>query len=222
MDLRKGILGILQLAGLGALAFAAAAAAQVTIPDFNVEATTAESGEMSLIVVPDGSGSGFDAAYRFATSSPTADATILMTLYNGDPFWGDLVANFPREDIWLACSNGHFAFCPGGTIADADTDANGQTSWRLPLHAGGWIDPSAGDELWICISGDMLDPHGLGGLRLNSPDLNFDLRVDLADVAAFASDYYGTYRYRSDFVWDGQLNIADVGRMANSIAAQCP
>jgi hypothetical protein len=43
------------------------------------------------------------------------------------------------------------------------------------------------------------------GLLVNSPDLNGDLAVDLADVALFAQDYFGPYNYRSDLCWDGRV-----------------
>lgn len=86
--------------------------------------------------------------------------------------WSETIAGDPREDIWPTSDTDHFAYCPGGTILDADTDECGQT--------------------------------------------------DLADVGLFAQDYYGGYHYRSDLVWDQQLNIADVGRFAIYLGVQCP
>jgi hypothetical protein len=59
-------------------------------------------------------------------------------------------------------------------------------------------------------------------IAINSPDINGDLQVNLSDVVAFTQDYFGAYNYRSDFFWDGVLNLSDVARMAQGMGAICP
>jgi hypothetical protein len=49
---------------------------------------------------------------------------------------------------------------------------------------------------------------------VNSPDINGDGIVNLADVGAFAADYVTGYAFRSDFNGDGVLNLIDVAVMA--------
>jgi hypothetical protein len=40
-------------------------------------------------------------------------------------------------------------------------------------------------------------------------------------LTPFARDYFGAYHYRSDFRWDGAINLWDLSLMAGAIAAQC-
>ena len=47
-------------------------------------------------------------------------------------------------------------------------------------------------------------------MLVNSPDLNGDLLVNLADLSLFAQDYFGPYNYRSDLRWDGDLDLGDL------------
>ncbi len=48
------------------------------------------------------------------------------------------------------------------------------------------------------------------------------LMPDLVDLGTFSQAFYGEYSFRSDFFWDGLLNLSDVGRYATSFADQCP
>lgn len=58
-------------------------------------------------------------------------------------------------------------------------------------------------------------------LYINSPDINGDQSVDLGDVGAFVIDYFGGYNFRSDFFYDGVINLADVGIMGAALGARC-
>ncbi len=59
-------------------------------------------------------------------------------------------------------------------------------------------------------------------LSYNSPDMNGDGSVNLADMGMFSTDFYGEYHFRSDFFRDGAINLSDVGQLATSFGANCP
>jgi hypothetical protein len=59
-------------------------------------------------------------------------------------------------------------------------------------------------------------------IQFNSADIDGNLIVNLSDVGTFAIDYNGAYNYRSDFRWDGMINLADVGNLASALGAACP
>ncbi len=56
----------------------------------------------------------------------------------------------------------------------------------------------------------------------NSPDINADLTVNLIDLSIFAFDYFGSYSFRSDFFWDGEINLIDLASMTWLIGDTCP
>jgi hypothetical protein len=58
-------------------------------------------------------------------------------------------------------------------------------------------------------------------LRFNSADINADGVINLSDVAIFAGDYFGAYHYRSDFWWDGNLNLSDIAKMVPAFGINC-
>ena len=84
-------------------------------------------------------------------------------------------------------------------------------------------DAGAGNLLFVSINGTIAPEPGLSQITLVSPDLNADEVVNLVDVAIFASDFASpaTTR-RSDFAWDGILNLADVSILAWHLGAACP
>jgi len=59
-------------------------------------------------------------------------------------------------------------------------------------------------------------------IYVNSPDLNGDLAVNLSDIPIFASDFFGSYNYRSDLHYDGIINLSDLSRMAQSMGRSYP
>jgi hypothetical protein len=111
-------------------------------------------------------------------------------------------------------------------IADADTDADGNTTISGALFARGATlngellrldldDPDLATVAYIA-AGSGLD------VRVNSADISGDGTVDLVDIGAFAQDYGGDYAFRSDFVWDGVLDLSDVGRLVEGFSTSCP
>ena len=168
------------------------------------------------MIRPDGGGWPLSNVMLFG--GDRTDATITLTLIN----WiGDPVVNYPAENMFLvACCD--LTPCWVGTIADANTNALGQTTFSNSLMAGGsgsgaqvmigtWPTP----EFPIPITGGDL-------FQFNSPDINSDAIVNLSDVATFAGDFFGEYHYRSDFFWDGMLNLSDIVLMAQGVGAACP
>lgn len=56
---------------------------------------------------------------------------------------------------------------------------------------------------------------------INSPDINGDMVVNLADTILYSGDLNGGYNYRSDFNWDGVINVTDTAIFAAAIGAHC-
>lgn len=130
------------------------------------------------------------------------------------------IANFPAQDVWLDdAGSGDINLCQGGSVADADTDANGDTTISGTASGGGWTT----NGMSVYVSGVAIT-GGDGptiSLDVNSPDINGDRIVDLIDVGLFASDLLA-YQFRSDLVFSGVIDLSDVGRFASFINAACP
>jgi len=214
----KNSLGWLACALIVAATFGGTASAVTTdIPDLDLSwYETAATEPVSVFNVPNGQGNRFDAA--FAYGGATMDATITLYLVNGD---GVPIAGYAAEDMWLGTTLDGLAPCLYGPIADANTDANGMTQWQEPFEAGGYTDPD--NELTVVIvNGDALLGSGLD-VYFNSPDLSGDGFVDITDIAMFSQDFFGPYSYRSDFNWDGIINLSDISYMtALGLGAECP
>jgi hypothetical protein len=203
------------------LAAGSAAADPASMIDPYVEVLAGPSVPVSLFVAPGGLGLPFDEAVPYGGGR--VDATLVVRLWTDAPGWGDPIAFFPREDLWLESYLHGLVPCAGGTIADSDTDAYGITSWSAPLQAGGMVDYDAGDRLLMMINGSVANGFADGlGMRINSADINGDLQVNLADVGLMSQDRVSAYRYRSDFVWDGVINLSDIGRMVQALGQECP
>ena len=178
-----------------------------------VELATDVTGPVSVMVVPDGSGDALGEA-RAADGSPV-DATITATLIDCG---GLPIAGFPGEDLWLEAADGGLVACIGGTAVAGNTDAEGRTRFQAPLRAGGHSEAAC----IVMVSGTPLTYPPYLPLHFNSPDENGDRMVNLSDVATFAGDFFGSYSYRSDFHFDGVINLIDVVRMAGAMGADCP
>ncbi len=190
-----------------AAAFLAASAASVATSQWFEESWAEIAHQpVSYFVCPAGDGVWLTTA--FAEGGVTVDGTITLHLLD---MLQDPIPFYPAEDIWIESSQDDLLHRTGGTIADHDTDADGITVWQLPLRAGGTWTP--GSTLRVVIAGMILQRPGLQA-RHNSPDINGDLDVNLADLSAFAGDYHGVYAYRSDYNWDGAINLTDVSAVA--------
>lgn len=179
------------------------------------EATSAYTlpGSPTLLVVPNGGGSRFTEAHD--ATGAMVDVTITMVLR--DPL-GYPIANFPFEDIWLEAADEGLVRCIGGTNPDSNTDLNGTTQWVDPLFGGGHSE----GPIQVFVNGSaLLGTPGLS-LKVNSPDINGDLDVDLLDAPIFAFDYYNEYTFQSDLNGDGVINLSDIPYFAQHFGAECP
>jgi len=185
-----------------------------------VEATFATEGPLSLFCSPDGAGYPFTQAFN--AQGEWVDGTLSIILYSDMPPWGEPVANYPKEDIWLMDNEGDLVPCNGGSIPDQNTDAEGMTMWTNPLRAGGHVEPGDNNQVAFFVIGWILEPPTMLDFRLNSTDLNGDGLVNLVDFASFSEMYFGPYEYACDFHWDGVFNLLDLVEMSSTYGAQCP
>ena len=200
----KKIMGIFAITlMIGAASFATAG-----VPDLTLSTASTAAGSYVMFNIPNGGGVAFSAAAG-------GDATISLTLLDG---LGAAIANFPFEDAWIETVDGGMVACVGGATADANTNALGATQWATPLQAGGAS--QAGTQ--VSISGAFLAGPALA-IDHNSADIDGNGSVNLSDVPLFAGDFYGgVYAFRSDFAYDGLVNLSDVVRMATALGASCP
>jgi len=168
-------------------------------------------GTPSLLIVPDGGGNPFTEAHDEEGNVVDATVTLFIRDANGDP-----IVNFPFEDCWLVSEDGGMVACIGGATADQSTDVNGMTYWVNPLFAGGYSQA----PFRVIINGNSL-PSSLD-LSFNSPDINGDGTVNLADVALLATCYFSGYHFQCDYNGDGQLNLVDIYIFVEHLGAECP
>jgi len=194
------------------------AVADTGVPDLDVSwaaFVTGESGPYVLMVRPDGLGPGLENA-RDLAGNPV-DATIEVWVLD---YAAMGLVNFPWQDVWIKSIDGNrpagCGYSSVGITMDANADSIGRMFLSRPPIAGGWND---GDSSAM-INGDAINGLILQ-LRWNSPDINGDLKVDLTDAGLFTGDLVAGYHFRSDLVYDGVLNLSDVGVMANSLGAEC-
>jgi hypothetical protein len=103
------------------------------------------------------------------------------------------------------------------------SDSDGWVTWTPDLQGGGHRGPDEAVylSLWVPVCpNQQLDLFE--GVFFNSPDINGDLKVDLVDIQLFAGDFFGNYDYRSDFNWDGLLNLTDIPPLAQHYGHSCP
>ena len=98
------------------------------------------------------------------------------------------------------------------------------TTVILPLRGGGH---GTAADFALAAPGVFCALNHDAGLLVNSPDLNGDLLVNLADVALFAQDIFGPYNYRSDLRWDEgffgrRVNLSDVTVFAVAMQSHPP
>ncbi len=227
----RNIVGI----GVIALLVGAASLASAQLPDQeNSETSRAWNGPdvaaAAAVVfnLPDGSGSRFTEAVAYHDGDYIqVDATITVTLRDVDR---NLIG-FPRLSLWLLdnATDANINPCgnPGRLWADYDAvDDIGESEWANPLYAGGH---SVGltNKTQIIAAGVGQIPSASGGIgervKFNSTDINGDRVVDLLDVIEFTEDFYsGTNPFRSDFVYDGFVDLLDVVILGQTQDRDCP
>ncbi|MCP4293362.1 MAG: hypothetical protein GY780_16170 [bacterium] len=190
---------------------------------FGGSITTELEAEASVCIIPGALGSPLTQAMYFGGAPANARIEFSIVGINGDP-----VVGFPAEDMWLEAETTTDFVCPDiggwGFTADVATNSSGVTWFENPLNGGGWSE----GPLWVYLNGSRAATPPPGGyaldpvaLRFNSPDINGDGFVSLADLALFSTDFFGEYHYRSDFRWDGTLSLSDVAIFATGYGAMC-
>ncbi|MCK4415319.1 MAG: DUF11 domain-containing protein [Candidatus Eisenbacteria sp.] len=173
------------------------------VPDLSLSTAECLSIERSIFSLPDGAGTPLGDAYQLG--GQRAGGGVVLTLRDDH---GDPVADYPAAQLQLKACGGSFVTCGSGVIADSSTSVAGRTTLGGPLRAGG-SDGYSGAAVYV--DGDsLLQSCMLLPYWFNSPDINADLQVSIADLALLAGDLNGVYDYRSDFYWDGILNLSDV------------
>ena len=189
-------------------------AAYAQIPDLDTSyAISATTQTVYVYCLPTGDGDALNDCRLLDGSRVDATITITVLDSNFEP-----VPYFPAEDLEIRYNDPPpWPICVGGTIADDFTDVNGQSTFSGRFYSGGH-----GQGATIYISGAPIVQPPFENYFFFSPDINGDLIVDLTDVVTFAQDYFGEYNYRSDFSWDGELNLADVVLFAQALGIECP
>lgn len=192
------------------------------IPDLDYcDAVSAYANQVAVYNLPNGNGKPLtEARYSSGVGNTTVvNATITLTVRdtNQDPIF-----LYPSEDMWLEGTLGGLKLCPGGSVADFSTNANGVTTFSVPKLAGGQTNPAGGERTVVMISGSPMNSDLLN-IQWNSPDINGDLIVNLTDTVFYAGDATGgVYKFRSDFLYDNRLNLSDTVLYAQGIGAACP
>jgi hypothetical protein len=157
-----------------------------------------------VTIAPDGGGETF----------ASAGITITVTLRNsqGQPEIGE-----PAQSVVLY--NPALCLCPGGNIADAPTDAQGQTTITGTVGGGG-----CASFLRVFAQGV---PIGLPlAIGINSTDtrLASPCFVDAGDLADLATKVGvpSSYTICSDFNEDGVIDAGDIAYFAAHLGAACP
>ncbi len=177
----------------------------------NCTISTRATEDVSVLICPACDGNPFSAA---RTLTGIMDATIEVYIIDSQ---GQPIVHFPREGIWLDDPN--LCFCPGVHPADHATDSNGYTQFALPVCGGGC---SENLTLGGFLEGTPFNQNPLPHIRVNSPDLNCDLIVNLTDLQLFTAAYFGEYSYCVDFFWDGVMNLKDIPEFARHYGCSCP
>ena len=200
---------VFMASGVSVLNSNSALAVDPPIPDLSPSWCEAVPGH--LVVTPGGS------------AASLADRGMTIEIWLRDQF-DSPVPQYPREDIWLDDSGtGDIVVCPGGSLVDADTDAEGHTMISGAIAAGGWSQRgpavyASGIPIYQTPSeGDYI----LYSITVNSPDINGDLEVGIADITLFVNDLQN-YAFRSDFNNDGEVDLSDITTFTNHIGESCP
>ncbi len=181
----------------------AASVAVADIPDLDLSTATIAPAANGSVLYNRINGAGYAFTAAHLANGSVVDATITLTLVN---YLGQPLPNHAAEDFWLTTSGNSLVFPANGTIADAATNAAGQTVWQQPLAAGGC---TLGETVIVLVEGQALNQAGIN-LGFVSADNNGDLVVNLADLSTFASGYTGAYNGCADVFYDGVVNLSDL------------
>jgi hypothetical protein len=124
----------------------------------------------------------------------------------------------------LGVSLGSIAFGADGALYGVGNSRDGGDFYRIDpvAHSATRIGTTGTGGLTglALVSGEAID------LQFNSADIDGDLDVDLGDIGDFSADFGNTGQvgydvFRSDFSWNGIVNLQDVGDLSAGIGATC-
>ncbi len=175
------------------------------IPDDTLSTASVATAGNTVLITPAGTGQSL--------AGVGSTVTVTVKDVNGDP-----IAGYPFQDIYLDdFVVGEIALCQGGSVADANTDAAGVTTISGAIAGGGFTQ----NGMQVYLAGTPLAGAALD-INVVSCDINGDLIVDIGDIGDFAVDFNGAYNFRSDFVFDGVIDLSDIGELAIHNAEVCP
>lgn len=196
---------LLSLAVAGSMLLGLTSLAMAGIPDPVL--STASSASGTLLITPAGAGEVLG----------DKGLTISVNVKDAN---GDDIVGYPFQDVWVdSAAPADIALCQGGSVADGNTNATGDTTISGAIAGGGWTQGG----LQVYLAGVALAGNALT-INVNSPDITRDLVVDLGDIGDFADDFINVNpnEFRSDFVFDNVLDLADIGEFAIHNGESCP
>lgn len=208
---------------LGTMVMCLASMAWAGVPDPANSSVVMDPGAdgANLMVRPDRGGPQYvEAMLNTGSSTPPnvdgtsveVDATLTVTLIDN---LGDPVFLYPFEDLWVETTGSGLAFCAGGTAADQSSDEFGVTTFSNAIAGGG---NSFGEFVVVMVAGSPLIQTP--DLTFNSPDINGDLVVDLADIVFFVPMLF-TATFDGDFNNSDLVNLSDAVFFSQAIGTGC-
>lgn len=177
----------------------------------------------SVMTRPDGLGDPLANAWTWdgiaGNDATRVDASFAAAVRNS---LNSNLLSLDLSSVLLATNLGGLVPCPGGS--DADGTVLGEYVFSDPVLGGGSTNPGLAEGTFVqVLDAPSVTFSGLSSLpiQFNSPDMNGDGTVNLADVVDFSEDLATSYDYASDFVWDGRIDLRDVAELAVSIGVGC-
>lgn len=146
--------------------------------------------------------------------------TFLEHLFNGQ--W--IREDYDQGGLMLDAGMGNVALC-GEALPMLSVPGPPYLLYAAAIHGGGHsaVDatgsPVASAQVWWAPS--SVWGHRPIELYINSPDINGDLVVNMTDYSLFATDYNGTYNFRSDFNYDNLVNVGDLTIFSSALGIDC-
>ncbi len=173
------------------------------------EYTWDPAGPVSVCIFPDGE------ARAFLAGGQAVTASLRFPVINFDD-------ELPYDAVVVECIYGGPEVTCQPFEVELPSDPEGWITWIPDFRGGGHRGP---DEdvylsLWVPVCPNQLLEIS-EGVYFNSPDINGDLQVNLMDIPLFALDFFAGYDYRSDFNWDGVINLLDIEIMAQAVGSAC-
>ena len=175
---------------------------------------------VSIWILPDGTGLPLDQAQGLGGGTVSLSIQVQLVDSTGSP-----VTTVEPDEVWIEDLLGEVSFCLPGWHPDVWNQAAGEFFFTQP-PAGGGSRPHDNNNPFLVKACNVPLYDTVLNLAVNSPDINGDLVVDLVDLSLFGQDFFrqdfhGVYAYRSDFVWDGTVDLLDLAVFGSAMGIQC-